>query len=126
MLAEIKKQGECEMTREEIVKLGNESIAKAQKDPEFKKLLLSDGNKAVKEATGKDLPIKFTVHESDEKHLVFILPKFSTGELNENDLSGVSGGVSGGLDLGTMPTMVVSYGGYFPRNNKNFPKLDLS
>ena len=28
------------MTREEIVKLGNEAIAKAKNDPEFKKLLL--------------------------------------------------------------------------------------
>ena len=81
------------MTREEIVKLCNEAIEKAQKDPEFKKKLISDGNKAVKELTGKDLPIKFTVHDTDAKHLVFILPEVMSGELNESSLSGVSGGV---------------------------------
>ena len=81
------------MTREEIVKLCNEAIAKAQKDPEFKKKLISDGNNAVKELTGKDLPIKFTVHDTDAKHLVFILPEVMAGELNESSLSGVSGGV---------------------------------
>ena len=81
------------MIREEIVRLGNEAIEKAKKDPEFKKLLLSDGNRAVKELTGKDLPIKLTVHDTDEKHLVFILPEVLSGELDESVLSGVAGGV---------------------------------
>ena len=80
------------MTREEIVRLGNEAIEKAKKDPEFKKKLISDGNKAVKELTGKDLPIKLTVHDTDEKHIVFILPEVLSGELDESALSGVSGG----------------------------------
>ena len=90
------------MTREEIVKLGNEAIAKAQKDPDFKKKLIDDGNKAVKELTGKDLPIKLTVHDTDEKHLVFILPEVLSGELDEGALSGVLGGVA----------MEVAYGMY--------------
>lgn len=81
------------MTREEILKLSNEALTKAVEDPEFKKKLLSDGNKAVKELTGKDLPIKYIVHDADEKNLVFVLPEVKSGELNENDLSGVSGGV---------------------------------
>ena len=81
------------MTGEEILKLNNEALTKAHEDPEFKKLLLSDGNKAVKELTGKDLPIKYIVHDSDEKHLVFVLPEVKSGELDESDLSGVSGGV---------------------------------
>jgi len=100
------------MTREEIVKLGNEAIAKAKNDPEFKKLLLIDGNKAVKEATGKDLPIKFTAHCTDEKHIVFILPLNPSGELDESDLSGVSGGVK--LNMDKM-MMTCAYMGYFPK-----------
>lgn len=99
MLAKIKKQEECKMTREEIVRLGNEAIAKAKKDPEFKKKLLSDGNKAVKELTGKELPIKLTVHDTDEKHLVFILPEVLSGELGESVLSGVSGGKKIDIDM---------------------------
>lgn len=86
------------MTREEILKLSNEALTKAVEDPEFKKKLLSDGNEAVKELTGKDLPIKYIVHDADEKNLVFVLPDVNSGELNENDLLGVSGGVeSSGL-----------------------------
>lgn len=96
------------MTAEEILKLSNEALTKAHEDPEFKKKLLSDGNKAVKELIGKDLPIKYIVHDADEKHLAFVLPEAKSGELDESDLSGVSGGFDmRGVDI----PMVVGYFG---------------
>lgn len=101
------------MTAEEILKLSNEALTKAHEDPEFKKKLLSDGNKAVKELTGKDLPIKYIVHDADEKHLAFVLPEAKSGELDESDLSGVSGGVLGFSGVGVKTFKFVHNVGYF-------------
>lgn len=116
------------MTREEILKLSNEALTKAVEDPEFKKKLLSDGNKAVKELTGKDLPIKYIVHDADEKNLVFVLPEVNSGELNENDLSGVSGGVvfnninidRRAMNMGYYAPTTINMREKFNENNVNF------
>ena len=82
------------MQHSEIVKLVNEAIEKATKDAAFKEKLVKDTNAAVLELTGKELPVKVTVHDYDAKNLVFIIPSELPKEMDESDLAGVSGGVS--------------------------------
>ncbi len=81
------------MDKKEMVNAINEAIYKAMEDDNFKAKLLKDANEAVLELTGKKIPVKVTIHDSDEKNLVFILPKWNPeGELNEDNLETVSGG----------------------------------
>ena len=81
------------MDKKEMVNAINEAIYKAMEDDNFKAKLLKDANEAVLELTGKKIPVKVTVHDADEKNLVFILPKWNPeGELNEDNLETVSGG----------------------------------
>lgn len=82
------------MDKKEMVNAINEAIYKAMEDDNFKAKLLKDANEAVLKLTGKKIPVKVTVHDADEKNLVFILPKWNPeGELNEDNLETVSGGV---------------------------------
>ena len=82
------------MDKKEMVNAINEAIYKAMEDDNFKAKLLKDANEAVLELTGKKIPVKVTIHDSDEKNLVFILPKWNPeGELNEDNLETVSGGI---------------------------------
>ena len=75
----------------------NEAIYKAMEDDSFKAKLLKDANEAVLELTGEKIPVKVTIHDADEKNLVFILQKWNPeGELDEDSLETVSGGVKGG------------------------------
>ncbi len=104
------------MDKKEMVNAINEAIYKAMEDDNFKAKLLKDANEAVLELTGKKIPVKVTVHYTDEKNLVFILPKWNPeGELNEDNLETVSGGILPykNLNLGN----VVMYMGYFPKFN---------
>ena len=96
------------MDKKEMVDAINEAIYKAMEDDNFKAKLLKDANKAVLELTGKKIPVKVTVHDADEKNLVFILPKWNPeGELDEDNLETVSGGKS-------QPYFsTVAYGGRF-------------
>ena len=81
------------MDKKEMVKAINEAIYKAIEDDSFKAKLLKDANEAVLELTGKKIPVKVTIHDSDEKNLVFILQKWNPeGELDEDSLETVSGG----------------------------------
>lgn len=96
------------MDKKEMVNAINEAIYRAVEDDNFKAKLLKDANEAVLELTGKKIPVKVTVHDSDEKNLVFILPKWNPeGELDEDNLETVSGGAFGS-DIN-----ICAYGGHF-------------
>lgn len=74
---------------------------KAIDDPEFRKKVLKDANKAIKEEFGEEPPCKVTYHTTDSKNLVFVLPP-ENYELNEKDLESASGGiVSEGTEMVT-------------------------
>ena len=125
------------MDKKEMVNAINEAIYKAMEDDNFKAKLLKDANEAVLELTGKKIPVKVTVHDADEKNLVFILPKWNPeGELNEDNLETVSGGKKFDKNI-TLPNMIfpkitspkyqiTAYMAYFPEfNNKiNINKED--
>ena len=110
------------MQHSEIVKLVNEAIEKATKDAAFKEKLVKDTNAAVLELTGKELPVKVTVHDYDAKNLVFIIPSELPKEIDESDLAGVSGGVtlSNGYNLDNirMPALQLAYGARYPINSQ--------
>ncbi len=109
------------MDRKEMVNTINEAIYKAMEDDSFKAKLLKDANEAVLELTGKKIPVKVTVHDADEKNLVFILPKWNPeGELDEDNLETVSGGV---VSKDRM-SLMCAYGGCFPNSRKNSNFID--
>ena len=108
------------MDKKEMVNAINEAIYKAMEDDNFKAKLLKDANEAVLELTGKKIPVKVTIHDSDEKNLVFILPKWNPeGELNEDNLETVSGGI---LPFDIIGPNIINlnnlYAGPFKPNNK--------
>lgn len=72
---------------------------KAIKDPDFRKRALEDANKAIKEEFGEEPAYKVTYHVTDSKHIVFTLPP-EVDELDDDDLSSVSGGRS--IELGKL------------------------
>ena len=85
--------GEC-MDNNEILKLGDAAARKALTDVEFRKRLVADGNKAIKEEYGKEFPVKVTFHDFTDKKLTFVLPaKTEHGELGDDALSSVTGGL---------------------------------
>ena len=108
------------MDKKEMVNAINEAIYKAMEDDNFKAKLLKDANEAVLELTGKKIPVKVTVHDADEKNLVFILPKWNPeGELDENNLETVSGGVLPNtlINIPKINCFASTYMGYFPKFN---------
>ena len=89
--------GEC-MDNNEILKLGDAAARKALTDVEFRKRLVADGNKAIKEEYGKEFPVKVTFHDFTDKKLTFVLPaKTEHGELDDDALSYVTGGLEQGI-----------------------------
>ena len=81
-------------------KVLEEATDVAMKDLDFRKRLLEDANKAIKERLNEDLPAKAIFHESDPKHLVFVLPLKERivqegEELEEDVLDSVAGGAAG-------------------------------
>ncbi len=81
------------MDEVKIAKLLDEASIKSLKDAKFRKELLKDCNKAIKDEYNEELPIKVTMHESTNKKLVFILPEpRQAEEIDESDLATVSGG----------------------------------
>ena len=68
----------------------------AKEDLEFRKKLLEDANKAVKERFNEEIPTKVTFYESKLDHLVFVLPvetNVNTKEkLDEDSLENIAGG----------------------------------
>lgn len=108
------------MDKKEMVNAINEAIYKAMEDDNFKAKLLKDANEAVLELTGEKIPVKVTVHDADEKNLVFILPKWNPeGELNEDNLETVSGGALPNTLIDISKICRSAYMAYFPEfNNK--------
>lgn len=66
---------------------------KAIEDPEFRKRVLEDANKAIKEEFGDEPPYKVTYHITDPKNIVFTFPPI-TGELDDLELESAAGGKS--------------------------------
>ena len=96
-------------------KILDEATELAMKDLDFRKRLLEDANKAIKERLNEDLPAKAIFHESDPKHLVFVLPLKERivqegEELDEDSLESVAGG-SAKYD-GYMKPTEMAYGCY--------------
>ena len=71
----------------------------AANDPDFRKLALTDGSRAVEKATGKSLPTGFKIRFVDPKgsHLTAVLPPaaYEDQELAEHELMAVAGGKGG-------------------------------
>ena len=85
------------MKREEINKIADEAAKKAISDSKFKEALVKNANEAIKNEYNKDVPVKLTFHEFNDKKLVFVLPELAdNGELGDDALNEVSGGVSFG------------------------------
>ena len=71
--------------------------AKAGTDPLFRQLCMSDPKAAIKVATGLEIPawLKVRFVDGNDAHLTFVLPKTksASGELKDEDLEHVSGGL---------------------------------
>jgi hypothetical protein len=71
----------------------------AANDPEFRKLALTDGARAVEQATGKSVPPGFKIRFVDPAgaHLTAVLPPaaYEDQELAEHELMAVAGGKGG-------------------------------
>ena len=109
----------------------NEATELAMKDLGFRKKLLEDANKAIKEKFNEDLPTKVIFHESDPKHLVFVLPLKekivqNVEELDEDSLESVAGGKSSGDDrdisMRTMTSNVMAYACFPDMTSSNIQK----
>lgn len=69
----------------------------AAQDPSFRARLLAEPKRVFSEAFGVDLPpqLRFEVHEAPADTLVLVIPAApATGELSDEELSGVTGGVA--------------------------------
>ena len=98
-------------------KVLEEATDVAMKDLDFRKRLLEDANKAIKERLNEDLPTKAIFHESDPKHLVFVLPLKERivqegEELDEDSLESVAGGKGEQLPGGGIQTTAMAYACY--------------
>lgn len=75
-------------------------IARASKDPAFRKQLLSNPKAAIEAETGEKLPdgYKYSVVESDEDTLVLVIPRLPTvsaGQVADRELKAGSAGAPG-------------------------------
>lgn len=88
-MSQVITQQEAEQTIEKIVK-------RAQTDPEYRQLCLSDANAAAIEATGKELPAGYTLKfvENQGADLTVVLPDAieESVELSDTELDRVAGG----------------------------------
>ena len=84
------------MPKERIFSLTDRAAAKAMVDSVFRAALVKDANAAIKNEFYEELPLKVTFHEFFDDKLVFVLPaKAKEGELSDDVLAEVSGGLSG-------------------------------
>lgn len=84
----------AQQNNKEMQKKWAQVLAKAWSDPNFKQKLLKNPEQALREM-GIVLPAnkKIEVHESTEKVVHLIIPPKPTGEIAEEDLKDVAGGI---------------------------------
>lgn len=69
----------------------------AAQDPAFRARLVAEPKRVFSEAFGVDLPpqLRFEVHEAPADTLILVIPAApATGELSDEELSGITGGVA--------------------------------
>ena|SRR5579872_5947126 len=79
---------------EDSEKILSKVLAKALKDPKFKKRLIADPKSVLKEA-GINVPadVKFKIIENNSKDITFVLPENKAmEELSEEEMGKVAGG----------------------------------
>ena len=91
-------------TQEEVAQVIEKVKELSVKDSGFRKLCLENPNEAIKKAAGKEVPtgivIKFI--ENVDAHMTIVLPDAPvSGELSDDALEGVAGGVTQGLPQGS-------------------------
>ena len=83
-------------TYEEGKKAMNDAVRRSATDPAFRKLLLTDVNKAVEQIAGKPVPhgYKIRVVEKGGTDMTLVLPDpvKGGGELSDKELEQVAGG----------------------------------
>ena len=86
-------------TQNEINETYQRIQAIAATDNKFREVLLSNPQKAIEELTGKTLPDGYTIKviESDPAFsATFVLPLSRTGEITDDDLDNIAGGLGYG------------------------------
>lgn len=104
-------------TQEEVDRTLKMIRKKSMTDKAFRALLISDPHKAIKQATGTEVPpgFKIKVVESDPAyHMTFALPEMITDELSDEALEKAAGGafacVIGGVAGGQACAAAVNFG----------------
>jgi hypothetical protein len=92
---------EMEDRKEQREKTKSRIVERAQRDGEFKALLLKDPRKAVESELGITLPshVQFQVVEESATKLCLVLPEAGKSELSDADLESVTGGAIDTLAL---------------------------
>ena len=92
-------------TKEQTDRILRDIMARSQRDEAFRRLCLEDSGAAVKEISGHEVTPGFTVRFVDNAgaDLTLVLPDpiGSEGQLSDEELSSVRGGVIGGANIGT-------------------------
>jgi hypothetical protein len=91
------------ITKDETDRIFRDIFARSQRDPEFRQLCLTDAAAAVTEISGQSVPPGFALRFVDNAgaHLTLVLPDpvGAEGELSDEELSGVSGGLGSGASM---------------------------
>lgn len=86
----------AEWTYEEGKQAMNEAVRRSATDPGFRKLMLTNVNKAVEQVAGKPVPPQFKIRvlEKQGTDMTLILPDpvKAGGELSDKELEQVAGG----------------------------------
>jgi hypothetical protein len=110
-MAEAAKAGP--LTRRQIEE---KIVALAWKDEDFRKAFLADPKKQFEERLGTKLPpgLRISAVAEDENHLHFVIPAkpANLGELSDEDLQKVAGGVDVAISI-AVSAAVVAVGGIF-------------
>lgn len=89
-------------TKEQIQEAVNKVMDKAERDHDFRELVLSDVYGAIKEVTGKEVPKEFKINVVDGTgyHTSIVLPEVrgAEDELTETDMEMVAGGSKAGAE----------------------------